>query len=178
MDKKTKIIAAVILIALGVACRLLPHLGNFAPIAAIALFSGSYLGRRYAVIVPLVAMLIGDLVIGFYSLPLMVVVYGSYALIGLLGTLLQKSRSWQSVLSLSITGSFIFFLATNWAVWQFSFWYAKDLAGLVNCFVMALPFFRHTLLGDLFYTSVLFGAYEGVKLLAYRRILALKTVKN
>jgi len=162
MTKQTKLIVSLILITLGVTCRLLPHLWNFAPIAAIALFAGVYLGRRYALILPIVAMLIGDLFLGFYSWPVMLAVYGSFALVGLLGTWIKKHKSLETVLAGSLLASVIFFMATNWAVWQFSPWYAKSLAGLIQCFVAALPFFRNTILGDLFYISVLFGAYEAV----------------
>jgi hypothetical protein len=164
MDKKTKLIIAAALIALGVACRLLPHLGNFAPIAGIALFAGAYLGKRYAVALPIVTMAIGDLFIGFYELPLMIAVYASFAVVGLLGVWLGRHKTFGHVFGTSVLASVLFFAATNWAVWQFSPWYAKDLAGLLNCFVVALPFFRHTLLGDLFYASVLFGAYEAVSI--------------
>ena len=160
MTKKTKLIISLVLIALGVACRLLPHVWNFTPIAAIALFAGVYLGRNYAIILPVAAMLIGDLFIGFYGWQMMAVVYASYALIGLSGVLIKKHKNMATVAAGGIFASVIFFLATNWAVWQFSSWYAKDLGGLMQCLTMALPFFRNTLLGNLFYISALFGAYE------------------
>jgi hypothetical protein len=162
MSKKSKLTISAVLIILAVACRLLPHAWNFTPVAAIALFAGAYLGRSYAVALPLIATLIGDLFIGFYSVPLMLVVYGSYILIGLSAGLLKKYKSFGAVLAGSLLASVIFFLATNWAVWQFSAWYAKDLGGLIQCYTMALPFFRNTLLGNLFYSAVFFGAYEAV----------------
>ncbi len=160
MNKKTKLIISFILIALGVACRLLPHLWNFAPVLAIALFSGIYLGRRYAVILPIIAMLIGDFFIGFYDWKLMGVVYASYILAGLIGSFVKKYKSVETVLASGISASVIFFLATNWAVWQFSPWYEKSLAGLIQCYTLALPFFRNAIFGDIFYVVILFGAYE------------------
>ncbi len=178
MTKQTKLIVSVILISLGVVCRLLPHLWNFAPIAAITLFAGFYLGWRYAIILPLLAMTIGDFFIGFYDWKLMLVVYGSFALIGLAAGWLKKYKSLETVAASSILASVIFFLATNWAVWQFSPWYAKSLSGLINCYTLALPFFRNTMLGDLFYTAVLFGAYEAVIILAKQKVLNVQTVKN
>lgn len=177
MTKQTKLIISVILVSLGVACRLLPHLWNFAPVTAIALFSGVYLGRRYALILPLLTMLVGDLFIGFYALPLMLMVYGCYTLIGLGAAFLAKYKSLETVMAGSLVASVIFFGATNLAVWQFSSWYAKDLAGLISCFTVALPFFRNTLLGDLFYTSVLFGAYEAVQIWARSKNLGLNLEK-
>lgn len=178
MTKQTKLIISVILVSLGVFCRLLPHLWNFAPIAAIALFAGVYLGRRYAVVLPVLAMLVGDLFIGFYDWKLMLMVYISFVLIGLLGTLIKKYKSPETVVAGSIVASVIFFLATNWAVWQFSPWYAKSLAGLLQCYTLALPFFRNTMFGDLFYTSVLFGAYEAVVILTKQERMKIQVVKN
>lgn len=176
MNKETKFIIAVILMVIGVSTRLLPHAWNFAPIAAIALFSGVYLGKRYAIILPLVVMAISDLMIGFYGWRLMLAVYGSYALIGLLGVLIKKYKSLETVIAGSIVSSILFFLLTNWAVWQFSAWYGKSLSGLLECYVMALPFFRNTLLGDLFFVGILFGVYETVSALEKRKICFSKMI--
>lgn len=177
MTTKNKLFIAVILIALGIACRLLPHPFNFAPIAAIALFAGVYLGAIYALTLPVIAMVIGDIFIGFYSWQLMLAVYGSYALIGLLGLAVKKYKSVETVLGGSILASVLFFLITNFAVWQFSTWYAPTWQGLINSYIMALPFFRNTLMGDLFYTGVLFGAYEFVLIWVRRKKLQTSLAK-
>ncbi len=58
---------AIALVVLGAALRFAPHLPNFAPIAAIALFGGVYLNKKYALIVPIAAMLISDYFIGFFT---------------------------------------------------------------------------------------------------------------
>ena len=157
---KRELLINALLIALGLAGRLLPHAPNFAPIAAIALFSGVYLGRSYAILLPLAVMFVSDLAIGFYSTPVMLSVYGSYVVVGLLSQWVKKYKSIETVIAGSILASVIFFLITNWAVWQFGTMYPKTLAGLIDCFTMALPFFRNTLAGDLTYTVFLFGIYE------------------
>jgi len=169
MEKNNKIIISITLVAIGLVCRLLPHLWNFAPIAAIALFSGFYLGRRYAIILPLISMAIGDLFIGFYDFKMMLAVYISFALVGLFGFAVRKYKSLETVVASSIIASVAFYLITNYVVWQFSPWYARSFDGLIYCYTMALPFFRNTLMGDLFYVAVFFGAYEMVKILAARR---------
>ena len=166
MSKKNKLFVALALVGFGVAGRLLPHLWNAAPIAAIALFAGVYLGRNYALILPPVAMLAGDLFLGFYRWPLALAVYFSLMIIGLIGYFISQHKDWKLIAAASLTGSVIFFLATNWAVWQFSSWYPHSLSGLYQCYLMALPFFRNTLVGDLFYNGVLFGVYELVNLAA------------
>lgn len=163
MNKKTRIVIAVILMALGIAGRVLEHPFNFAPISAMAIFAGVYLGWRYAIIMPLLTMAIGDIFIGFYELPMMLVVYASFAFAGCLGLAIKKYKSVETVIGASLASSIVFFLSTNWAVWQFSPWYTRDWSGLVQCFTNALPFFRNTLVGDLFWVSLLFGIYEVVK---------------
>lgn len=178
MSTKNKLIISLILIILGISARLLPHAWNVAPIAAIALFAGVYLGRYYALILPPVAMLAGDIFIGFYQWQLALVVYSCFMITGLIGYLISKHKSFVTIVAGSIAGSVIFFILTNWAVWQFSAWYAKDWAGLIQCYTLAIPFFRNTLLGDLFYTSVLFGAYETVKIWLKSRRLALINIKS
>lgn len=150
------IIAAVIL-------RLLPHLPNFAPIAAMALFGGTYLNKRYALIVPLVAMVVSDIFIGFYNPWILASVYGSFILIGLLGMWLKNNKTVSNVIGASLLGSVLFFLITNFAVWAVPHsFYPHTLQGLVNSYTMGLPFFRNTLMGDLFYVSVMFGLMEAV----------------
>ena len=57
-----------------------------------------------------------------------------------------------------------FFVTSNFAVWMFSGIYARDIAGLVKCYIAALPFFQNTLMGDLFWTAVLFGGLWVVRL--------------
>ncbi len=172
MTTKSKIIVSLLLISLGAACRLLPHAWNFAPIAAVALFAGVYLGRGYAVAVPVIAMAVSDIFIGFYELPLLLAVYGSYIIIGLLGSLISQHKSFETVLASTITGAVLFFGLTNWAVWQFSPWYEKSLAGLIQCYTLALPFFRNTFAGDLFYVAVFFGSYQTVLFLASQKKLS------
>lgn len=150
----------LIFIFIAVVLRFLPHPPNFAPIEAMALFGGTYFSRRTALILPIAAMLISDIFIGFYQIPIMVFVYGSFLISVLLGFLIKKYKKWYTIGGSAILSAVLFFLITNFAVWAFSPWYAKTLSGIIQCYIMGLPFFRNTLLGDLFYAAVFFGAYE------------------
>lgn len=140
--------------------RILPHPPNFAPIAAIALFGGVYLTKKYFWIVPLLALFVGDYFIGSYDTRLMVAVYGSFGIISLIGLWLRNHRSPGMIISSALVGSLLFYLITNFAVWAFSPWYPKDISGLMFSYTLALPFFKNTILGDLFYVSLFFGVYE------------------
>jgi hypothetical protein len=151
---------AFLLIIAGAVMRLLPHAANFTPIAAIALFGGVYLKRSYALFLPLAALAISDIAIGFDSLESRLAVYGSFALIGLIGIAVRKKKNPATVIAGSLAGSVVFYLVTNFAFFYTSAMYPHNLYGVMSSYYNALPFFRNTLLGDLFYTGLLFGAYE------------------
>ena len=152
------------LAGLGIAMRLLPHPANFTPVAAIALFGGYFLPKKWALILPLSIMLVSDFFIGFYDLRLMAVVYAGIALVGLTGLFIRKRRQLITVITATLFSSLAFFLLTNLAVWLFSSWYPHTLSGLMFCYTLAVPFFKNTLMGDLFFVGALFGAYELIKL--------------
>ncbi len=172
-----KLLPAFILITLGIAARFLPHPANFAPIGAIAIFSGLYLPKKWAIVLPLAAMLFSDIFIGFYSLPIMLSVYAGLALTALIGLWVRRNKKVGTILGGTILGSVIFYLATNGAVWAFGSLYAHNFAGLMQSYIMAIPFFRNSLLGDLFYTGVLVGAYEASLALLYREKKVAATVR-
>jgi len=142
--------------------RILPLPANFAPVAALALFGGVFLGKKYAIIVPLAAEILSDFIIGFYDLGVMLSVWLSFAAVGLIGLLLRKHKNITNIIYASLGASVLFFVATNFAVWAQGAWYDKTWQGLVLCFTMALPFFRNTILGDIFFIAVFFGIYEFV----------------
>lgn len=167
-----QIILSILLITLGVSLRLLPHPVNVAPIVAIALFSGAYLGKKYALVIPLLAMMISDIFLGFHQG--MFSVYGSYLLCGVIGMWLAKHKSIMTVIGASLVSSVVFFLVTNFNWWYVDALYPKTVAGLVTSYVNALPFFRNSVLGDLFYTGVFFGGYEMVMRLFENKKLALR----
>lgn len=165
--KKLKILEFIIALSFisgGAALRLLPHPPNFAPIGALALFGGVYFSKKLALIIPMAAMVISDIFIGSYEIKLMAFVYGSFLLSVILGFWLKKHKKWPAILGSSILSAFLFFLLTNFAVWAFTPWYAKTLSGIVQCYLMALPFFKNTLLGELFYVFCFFGGYELVRI--------------
>lgn len=171
MKLKTRAIVPWFLILIGAVLRILPHPWNFTPIAAIALFGGTYLQKKYALIIPLVAMLLGDLYRGFYQWPIMLSVYGSFVLIGLIGLVLRRRKNLTTVIGASLSASLSFFLITNFAVWAFSSLYPRTLVGLIESYTMAIPFFRGTLLGDLFYAGLFFGSYELISYWAKKKEL-------
>lgn len=149
-----------IFILIGAVARIVPHPANFVPIAAMALFGGTYLNKKQALILPLAAMVLSDFIIGFDSLHMRISVYGSFLIMVLVGFWIKKHKNIKSIVAASVFSSIIFFVITNFAVWAFGTMYPKSLLGLIECYILAIPFFRNTLLGDLTYTGIFFGSYE------------------
>ncbi len=167
-NKKELIFLATIFIIFGCVMRLLPHPANFAPITAIALFGGFYLDKKYALSLPLLAMFMSDLFLDGYNWTIRVAVYGSFLLVGLTALALKKHKSWQTILGSTILGSIIFYLITNAAVWWFTPLYANTFSGLIQSYYLALPFFRNSLVGNVFYVTVFFGSYELIRFYIYK----------
>jgi len=162
-----------LMILLAAFSRLLPHLPNFTPIGGMALFGAAYFSKKYfAFIVPFVALWASNLVLdniflsqyyeGFvwFSNPL---VFVGFAFIVLLGLKVLKKVKPLNLLGASLAASLIFFLVSNFGTWLSGGMYPKSFGGLMVCYTAAIPFFWNTLLGDLFYVTVLFGAFELVK---------------
>jgi hypothetical protein len=157
MNKERALTLSLIIFA-AAASRLLPHPANVAPIAAIALFSGAQFERKWlAFIVPLAALLISDAIIGFY--PQMYVTYAAFALVTCIGFALQGRQRPLPIAVATLSGSLLFFLVTNFALWSGYDLYPHTLAGVTEGYFAALPFFQHTLLGDAFYAVLLFGGF-------------------
>jgi hypothetical protein len=173
---------ALTLFILAVALtRLLPHPPNFAPITAMAVFGAVAFGRwRAAVVAPLVALFVSDLVReylyrhgmsaqwGIYRG--MWVTYGTTAVVALVSRLAYGTRRVSVMAATTLVGSIVFFLVTNFAVWARGTRFPHTPDGLLDCYLAALPFFRNSLAGDTVYATVLFGAWALVE----RRVPSLR----
>lgn len=152
---------AVGLVIFGAAMRVIPHPWNLTPVGAIALFAGARIAnKRLALAIPLAAMLLSDAWLGFHEG--MLFVYASFAAIVLIGIWARRQGGPLPIVAGALSASLLFYFATNFGVWFLSdgdLAYPKTLAGLIDCYLMAVPFFQRTLLGDLLFAVVLFGLH-------------------
>lgn len=159
-------IAYLILVLIAAASRLIDHPVNIAPLGALALLTGvtalAQTGwkRTAAYTISIVALLVSDAFLGFYTWQVMAAVYLGFGLTIAIGWFVRRHYHWTTIIASSLTASVLFFLLTNTAVWAFTPMYSKTLSGLMQSYIMAVPFFRNSLLGDLVYTGILFGLYE------------------
>jgi hypothetical protein len=158
MNKQNQIVIGTVLILAAAFSRLIPHPMNFAPITAIALFGGMYFDRRIAPVLPLAALIISDYFLGMYAG--IIWVYSAFLLVTFLGMAVPRKRSVGLIAGSTLAGSVLFFVVTNFGVWASGSLYPMTMSGFVDCYIAAVPFFRNSLAGDLFYVTVLVGAYE------------------
>jgi len=179
MKLKLLIVFTLVILAVAVAGRLVPHAPNFTPVGAVALFAGMYLAQKskWALALPLGLMFLTDLAIGFYDIKLMAVVYGSFFLYAVFGMLVRHRKGIGSVALATLSGSLSFYLITNFAVWAFSTVYPSTPQGLLLSYAMALPFLKFTLLGDIFFVSVFIGGYELALRLLRQKAFKLNSIK-
>ncbi len=154
--------ALILVICIGILSRLIPHSPNFTALGAVALFAGANLRpRSMALLVPFAIMLLTDYVIGFHST--MIFVYLSFAAITLLSSQYLRA-TWISRISGALGASILFFTVTNLGVWLSGEIYAKNFAGLVQTFLMAIPFFKYQIAADLIFTTSLFAAWDRLQI--------------
>ncbi len=158
MIKNSRVLS-IVFVFIGVLARLLPHAPNFTPIGAIAIFGGAKLPKAIAIFLPVLIMIIADSFLGFHHL--IGYTWGMMLITSVISyKFLRNSFSAGKLLMVTLLSSILFFVVTNLGVWLEGRMYAMTLPGLIQCYIMAIPFFRSSLLGDLFYTGVFFGLFE------------------
>ena len=173
------------LIILAAFSRIIPHPANFSPLGAIAIFGAAHFSKKWQVLlIPLAATWLSDLFInnviyaayypqftwfyeGFYWQ------YSSYILITLITMPIFTKVSKERVLIASFASTIIFFLVSNIGCFVGNSYYPESFTGLMNCYVAGIPFIKGTLLGDLFYSIMLFGSFA----FAQYKLPALKAVE-
>jgi hypothetical protein len=148
------------LIAFNVAARLLPHAPGFLPVAASGLFAARVLRiPALAILVPVLGMILSDVALPGEDWRIQAVGFAAITIPALAGI---ATRRWSGVMptvATVVVSSCLFFLFSNGAVWAFSGMYPLNFPGLSQCYVLALPFLEKTMVGDLFWTGVLFGGF-------------------
>lgn len=179
-NKTLFVISAVLVVA---ATRLLPHPPNFTAVGAMAIFGGAMLkDKKLAFIAPLLALWFSDLIInnviyasegftlvhdGFYWS------YIPFMLMVAFGSVFMKKVSVGNVAGGSVLASVLFFVVSNFGAWLGSAMYSQTMAGLGAAYAAGIPFFMNTLLGNLFFSAVLFGGFA----LAEKKLPMLQEVK-
>jgi len=172
MNKTQTLLLAFLFVAITIVLRLSDHPWNFSPMGALFLFSGFYLQKRYMWL-PLIALVATDMIIGTYQWQVMMAVYGTYAIM-LFGARAIRGVNVSSVLGMSVGSAILFFITTNFAHWMWFGGYAHDFSGLMQAYIAAIPFFRNSLMGYVFYSGLFFAIRE----ITMIRINEVKVIKG
>jgi hypothetical protein len=162
-----KEIFPISLILILVFARLIPHPPNFTPIIAVAIMSGYFFKNlNLSFIVLLISMLIADMFIGFYEN--VIFVYASLLLITYIFYKLSNKINFKNLFIYGFAGSLIFFIVSNFGVWLLGspglndVVYEKSLSGLVECYILAIPFFGNTFLSTLIFAYPTMYIYKSL----------------
>ena len=146
-------ISLILILALA---RLIPHPPNFTPIIAVAIMSGYFFKNiNLSFLVLIVAMLVSDLFIGFYEN--VIFVYVSLLLITFIFYKISNKINFKNLFIYSFAGSIVFFVISNFGVWAlgspgvYDVAYDRNLSGLIECYILAIPFFGNTFLSTLIF---------------------------
>ena len=147
--------------------RLIPHPPNFTPIIAVAIVSGYFFKNiNLSLLTLLIAMLISDLFIGFYEN--VIFVYASLLLITFVFHKISNKINFKNLFIYSFAGSLIFFIVSNFGVWALGspgvsdIVYEKSLNGLIQCYVLAIPFFGNTFLSTIIFAYPVIFIYRSL----------------
>ena len=157
-------IGLILILALA---RLIPHPPNFTPIIAVAIVSGYFFKNlNFSLIILLMAMLISDLFIGFYENVFFV--YASLLLITFIFHKISKKINFKNLFIFGFAGSLIFFIISNFGVWILgspgvdNLPYDKNLNGLIECYILAIPFFGNTFLSTVIFSYPAIFVYRSL----------------
>lgn len=159
-----KFLIATLLIVLGVAGRTVFHIAPNVEVITLASFlAATYLGRKYAILIPFAIMVITDTIIG--NTNIFIFTWSAWIMIGLFGLILRRFKGVKLIgaaTGIGIFTSVFFYLYTNFGVWLLDSWgmYSRDFSGLIHCYIMGLPFLRLNLIGNLVFVPVGFSLVE------------------
>ncbi len=184
MNKQNKfsILIAVLLIVVAALSRVIMYPHNFSPMVGMAVFAGAtFIDKRYAFALPIFAMLLSDVLFevfnvadGFWGWG-QLAGYAIFALITIFSFTLKKITPLK-IIGYSVASSVIFFLLSNLSFFLIDnpvyLTYTQNFDGFVNCYVQALPFFRTSVIADVVYSGVLFGAFYLLQQTTFKKAVA------
>ena len=133
--------------------RIIPHPWNFTPVLAVGIFSGFYFKQFFiSFFIVIVSMFLGALYLGFHST--MFFTYVSLAIAVGCG-LYIKNFKFNEILWSGLASSVGFFIITNFGAWLTIEMYEKNFSGLIQSYIMAIPFFHNTLISTILYLIIL-----------------------
>lgn len=171
--QKVSMAMAAGMILLAAVTRIIPHAPNWTAVTAMAIFAGALFENRWlAALIPVIALALTDLILQstggvvFVYLPFVLITLGSpLYLQGDFNLHVERpsGKSWSKLAAGSVVASLFFFVVSNFGVWLESGMYLRTPQGLMTCYMMALPFLANQVVGDLFFSALMFGVFYLLK---------------
>ena len=149
---------AFLVLALGAMTRLIIHAPNFTPVLALALFGGVYLKKKQALVLPVILLAATDIILGYHQT--IFFTWGCIVLIAAMGIWVKNNKNTKTIFGSSLLAAVVYYIVTNLGVWLTTGMYPMNLSGLAECYYVAIPYFRNTLISTFAYTFLLFTAYD------------------
>jgi hypothetical protein len=155
MKNRNSLVVFALLFLAAILSRWAPHAWSFTVVGGVFLFSGAYFkDKKISVLLMLSSMLVSDYIIGFHDQ--MILVYACYLGYVLLGALLKPKSSRLKVFGYAFLASLLFYLVSNFGVWREGVLYPLNFKGLIECYIMGIPFFWRQMGGDVGSALVIF----------------------
>lgn len=174
MNRKHAFLFLTIIALFTVLYRFLPHVPNFVPVGAMALFAGALLRRPLrAALVVISIMMFSDVLVNalmyhtasfrYFTAPETIGVYLGYLASVLFGHGLGSAEAKPlRIAGFSLMSGLSFWIISNFFCWPGNPLYAQDLSGLVDCYFKAIPFLANVA-GDLCFSALFFAAWRKVQ---------------
>ncbi len=171
IKNSTRYLIILFLVLLLVVSRNLSFIPNFTPTISLIVFA-STMFRNYYILASIViaSQLISDYFLGYYSS--IFFVYLGYILLAFASKFILKEIYFVPIIGTSIISVFIFFLVSNYGVWQMMDIYEYSLSGLIECYIAGIPFLKYSLISTLLYSTTMYVLFRSILF----RYLGSKTV--
>ena len=155
----TRYIIIFFALMLLIASRSLSFIPNFTPTISLIVFISIMFRNNYTLaFIIVLSQLISDYFLGYYSS--MLFVYLGYVLIALTSKYIMKNLSFIYVIWASCISVLIFYLVSNYGVWQMMGLYEYSLNGLMQCYIAGIPFLKYSLISTLLYSTTIYVLYK------------------
>ncbi len=147
-------------IGIATSIHLIPHAFGVSPVGAAALYAGAHGRSHYSLLTPILILLVGNMIFGFYDPTVLAFVYAGFGLSALAGRwILSRKQNYPRYFVAISVGASLFYLMSNFAVWLVGY-YPATTAGLVACYLNGLPYLGQALLVDAAFCFILFGLHH------------------
>lgn len=161
LNKSSFLIAGAIILwcSLAIVGRIIPQLPNINPLTALAILSGYVFEKKWAITITLFTLTIADVFLGLLTIyPIFgdwsLFTYSGFICIAYFATRLRDRTKRSALWEYTLFSTLGYWLWTNFGTWIMTDMYTYDVRGFFECYLMALPYLRNALIGNILYLLI------------------------